>query len=93
MASSKQRVSSSYRDPFIAADTSVETSESDLSQSLSRRELLILRMLTEGASNKVIALRLVIAEFNGEGAHEGHFEEASSAEPYAGRNVGAQLYQ
>ena len=52
----------SYRDPFIAADTSVETSESDLSQSLSRRELLILRMLTEGASNKVIALRLVITE-------------------------------
>ena len=52
----------SCRDPFIAADTSVETSESDLSQSLSRRELLILRMLTEGASNKVIALRLVITE-------------------------------
>ncbi len=29
---------------------------------LSRRELLILRTLTEGASNKVIALKLVLTE-------------------------------
>ena len=52
----------SYRDPFIAADSSAETSESNLTHTLSRRELLILRMLTEGASNKVIALKLVITE-------------------------------
>ena len=43
---------------------------------LSRRELVILRTLTEGASNKVIALKLVITEFNGEGPHEGHSAEA-----------------
>ena len=47
---------------IIAADNSEETSESELTRSLSRRELLILRMLTEGASNKVIALKLVITE-------------------------------
>ncbi len=34
----------------------------DVVRDLSRRELLILRTLTEGASNKVIALRLVITE-------------------------------
>jgi two-component system nitrate/nitrite response regulator NarL len=45
-----------------AADSSGERSNSDLTQSLSRRELLILRMLIEGASNKVIALKLVITE-------------------------------
>ena len=50
-------------------------------------------MLTEGASNKVIALKLVITESDGEGAYEGHIEEASSAEPHAGRDVGAQSYQ
>jgi len=32
------------------------------SQAYSRREMLILRMLMEGASNKVIARRLVITE-------------------------------
>ena len=34
----------------------------DVVRNLSRRELVILRTLTEGASNKVIALRLVITE-------------------------------
>jgi two-component system nitrate/nitrite response regulator NarL len=34
----------------------------DVVRDLSRRELLILRTLTEGASNKVIALKLVITE-------------------------------
>ena len=34
----------------------------DVTRSLSRRELLILRMLTEGASNKVIAFKLVNTE-------------------------------
>jgi two-component system nitrate/nitrite response regulator NarL len=49
-------------DRLGAENSSGETSESDLTRSLSRRELLILRMLTEGASNKVIALKLVITE-------------------------------
>jgi two-component system, NarL family, nitrate/nitrite response regulator NarL len=48
--------------PIIAADTSSEISQGDLTHSLSRRELLILRMLIEGASNKVIALKHVITE-------------------------------
>jgi two-component system, NarL family, nitrate/nitrite response regulator NarL len=48
--------------PLIAARTSSEISQSDVTQSLSRRELLILRMLIEGASNKGIALKLVITE-------------------------------
>ena len=34
----------------------------DAVRDLSRRELVILRTLTEGASNKVIALKLVITE-------------------------------
>jgi DNA-binding NarL/FixJ family response regulator len=34
----------------------------DVVRDLSRRELVILRTLTEGASNKVIALKLVITE-------------------------------
>ena len=34
----------------------------DVVRNLSRRELVILRTLTEGASNKVIALKLVITE-------------------------------
>lgn len=50
----------SPRDPAIAAD--VETLESEIAANLSRRELLVLRGLTEGASNKVIALKLVITE-------------------------------
>jgi two-component system nitrate/nitrite response regulator NarL len=34
----------------------------DVARSLSRRELVILRTLTEGASNKIIARKLVITE-------------------------------
>ena len=34
----------------------------DVVRSLSRRELVILRTLTEGASNKIIARKLVITE-------------------------------
>ena len=34
----------------------------DVLRSLSRRELVILRTLTEGASNKIIARKLVITE-------------------------------
>jgi DNA-binding NarL/FixJ family response regulator len=34
----------------------------DIVRSLSRRELVILRTLTEGASNKIIARKLVITE-------------------------------
>ena len=39
-----------------------ESQTGDFVPSLSRREMLILRMLMEGASNKVIALKLVITE-------------------------------
>jgi two-component system nitrate/nitrite response regulator NarL len=46
----------------IGASPSGQTPENDHVKGLSRRELLILRMLTEGASNKVIALKLVITE-------------------------------
>jgi two-component system nitrate/nitrite response regulator NarL len=49
-------------DPLSAASPSGGTSEDDLVQGLSRRELLILRMLTQGASNKIIALKLMITE-------------------------------
>ena len=45
-----------------AANSSGEASQGNLTQSLSRRELLILRMLTEGASNKAVALKLVMTE-------------------------------
>lgn len=41
---------------------SSEGSADSVAPSLSRREMLILRMLIEGASNKAIALRLVITE-------------------------------
>ena len=54
--------------PFglLAADETPGTSNGgtagDVVPGLSRRELVILRTLTEGASNKVIALKLVITE-------------------------------
>ena len=44
------------------AGTSNGGSAGDVVRALSRRELVILRTLTEGASNKVIALKLVITE-------------------------------
>ena len=44
------------------AGTSNGGSAGDVVRALSRRELVILRTLTQGASNKVIALRLVITE-------------------------------
>jgi len=52
----------SDRQPIDVAETSGGNSASEVTHSLSRRELLILRMLTEGASNKVIALKMVITE-------------------------------
>jgi two-component system nitrate/nitrite response regulator NarL len=52
----------SDRDPVDAVETPAGSSASEVTHSLSRRELLILRMLTEGASNKVIALKMVITE-------------------------------
>ena len=48
--------------PGLAMEPSSESQTSDVAQGLSRRERLILRMLTEGASNKVIALKFVITE-------------------------------
>ena len=76
----------------LAADTSGETSKSELTPSLSRRELLVLRGVTEGASNKVIALKLVITELTVK-VHMKAILRSFVAEPYAGRNVGAQSYQ
>src|SRR6185437_16005755 len=48
--------------PIEAATTPAGSSAAEVTHALSRRELLILRMLTEGASNKVIALKMVITE-------------------------------
>ena len=45
-----------------AERTSNRAPAGDVVRDLSRRELVILRTLTEGASNKVIALKLVITE-------------------------------
>src|SRR6478752_6030899 len=45
-----------------APGTSNEGPAGDVVRGLSRRELVILRTLTEGASNKMIALKLVITE-------------------------------
>ena len=50
------------RNALDAAQTPAESSADEITHRLSRRELLILRMLTEGASNKVIALKMVITE-------------------------------
>ena len=58
--------------------------------SLSRREMLILHMLMQGASNKTIALKLVITEFDGEGSHESYPAKTAVAEPHAGRDLGAR---
>ena len=46
----------------VATEPSSESQTGDVAQDLSRREMLILRTLMEGASNKGIALRLVITE-------------------------------
>ena len=48
-------------------------------------------MLMEGASNKTIALELVIAEINGEGAYEGHLAKTWIAE--AGGHLGEQSFE
>jgi two-component system nitrate/nitrite response regulator NarL len=50
--------------PFlsVATERSSESQAGDVVRGLSRREMLILRMLMEGASNKVIALKFVITE-------------------------------
>jgi two-component system nitrate/nitrite response regulator NarL len=48
--------------PLVAKVPSSKSPADCVAPSLSRREMLILRMLIEGASNKTIALRLVITE-------------------------------
>ena len=53
---------SSHTLPGVATEPSSESQTGDVAQGLSRREMLILRTLMEGASNKGIALRLVITE-------------------------------
>ena len=53
---------SSHALPGVATEPSSESQAGDVVRSLSRREMLILQMLMEGASNKVVALRLVITE-------------------------------
>ena len=45
-----------------ASGKSGDGSPNDVVRNLSRRELAILRNLTDGASNKMIALKLVITE-------------------------------
>jgi two-component system nitrate/nitrite response regulator NarL len=45
-----------------AATAGTSNGDGDVVRALSRRELVILRTLTEGASNKMIALKLVITE-------------------------------
>ena len=50
------------RPPIPGIEPSSESETGDVVQSLSRREMIILRMLIEGASNKSIALKLVITE-------------------------------
>lgn len=46
----------------VAMEASGGSHTGDFARGLSRREMLILRMLMEGASNKVIALKLVMTE-------------------------------
>jgi len=53
---------SSYALPGVATAPSGESQTGDVARDLSRREMLILRTLMEGESNKGIALRLVITE-------------------------------
>lgn len=50
--------------PFlsVAPEPSSESQAGDVARGLTRRETLILRMLMEGASNKVIALKVVMTE-------------------------------
>jgi two-component system, NarL family, nitrate/nitrite response regulator NarL len=50
------------RIPYLAQSVPANESTGDPSIALSRRETVILRTLTEGASNKVIARKLVITE-------------------------------
>ena len=47
---------------LVETEPSGKNQAGDVAHSLSRREKLILQMLTQGASNKAIALRLVITE-------------------------------
>jgi two-component system nitrate/nitrite response regulator NarL len=60
IGNSNSRSSSPLMD--FAMEPLSESQAGDCVPSLSRREMLILRMLMEGASNKVIALKLVITE-------------------------------
>ena len=50
------------RSPSPGAEAANENQTSEAVPSLSRREMLILRMLMQGSSNKVIARNLVITE-------------------------------
>ena len=63
------------------------------SRDLTLREMLILRSLIEGASNKVIALKLVMTELTVKGACESHFAEAPIAEPHASSNLGPRSFR
>ena len=78
--------------PRVDVEVANEDQTSDV-PSLSRREMLILRMLMQGSSNKVIARNLVITEVHREGAHEGHPAKTASTESYAGGDMGAQQRQ
>ena len=72
------------------AGAKLDSDESRDVPSLSRRETHILRALMQGASNKTIALKLVITEIDGEGSHESYPAKTAAAEPHAGRDLGAR---
>jgi two-component system nitrate/nitrite response regulator NarL len=57
-----QRFEARYALPTMPVDEGGQTQGDDVVPSLSRREMLILRMLMQGASNKAIARNLVITE-------------------------------
>jgi ATP/maltotriose-dependent transcriptional regulator MalT len=70
-----------------AIEPSSESETGDVVSNLSRREMIILRMLMEGASNKTIALNHRV---NREGAYERRFAETSIAKSHPGGNLGAR---
>ena len=60
---------------------------------MSRREMLILHMLMQGASNKTIALTTGDHRVDSEGPHEIDPAKTAAAEPHSGRGLGAQSYR
>ena len=80
--------------PFlsVAPEPSSESRAGDIARGLTRRETLILRMLMEGASNKVIALKVVMTKSTVK-VHMKAILRKLRAEPYAGGNLGARSFK